>query len=371
MGDRIHALDGMRAVAACLVVVHHLGVATFGAALSSGGYIALGHIVSGLTASGVELFFVLSPVVLAGPYIRDKRVLDTGKYGARRVERLFPPYLAAWLLAGLQIYLLTAFPTWWTERASLPSFSLSDWISQIGIIYIGNHSYNFAWWSLTIEVAFYVMLPVIVPLVRYANRSKNGVFIALLGSIAVSCVVYALPSAGNVPILSRMAIYASCFWAGLFIAAKGPLEGALSFVAMAAGVAWVLAAGAFDELNPHVGWGLLWFGVVSAAMESRSWISRRLSNFRIVWLGERSYSLYLLHFTVIGLACHAVSLMTDSKGAVFILLTRTISIVASLAIAIVVFHFIERRFARNLVTADMILPWGRHADAAQTCLTAA
>jgi peptidoglycan/LPS O-acetylase OafA/YrhL len=128
----------------------------------------------------------------------------------------------------------------------------------------------------------------------------------------------------------------------------------------------VLLASVFDELNPHVGWGLLWFGVVSGAMETRSWISRRLSNFRIVWLGERSYSLYLVHFTVIGLACHAVSLMTDSKGTFFILLTRTISIVASLAVTIVVFHFIERRFARNLVTADVILPWRHHAEAAQT-----
>jgi peptidoglycan/LPS O-acetylase OafA/YrhL len=210
MGDRIHALDGMRAVAACLVVAHHLGIANFGAALSNGGHTALGHVVSGLTASGVELFFVLSPVVLAGPYVRGKRRLNTGKYGARRVERLLPPYLAAWLLAGLQIYLLTTFPTWWTERASLPSFSLSDWISQIGIIYIGNHSYNFAWWSLTIEVAFYVMLPAIIPLVRHANRRQTGVFIAFLGSIAVSSV-YALPSVGNVPILSPMAIYASCF----------------------------------------------------------------------------------------------------------------------------------------------------------------
>lgn len=359
MGDRIHALDGMRAIAACLVVAHHLGVATVGTILHNGGHTALGRVVSGLTASGVELFFVLSSVVLAGPYIRGKHQLDLGKYAARRVERLFPPYLAAWLLAGLQIYLLTAFPTWWTEGASLPSFSFTDWISQIGIIYVGNHLYSFAWWSLTTEVAFYIMLPEIVPLIRHANRWQSGVFIAFLGSIAISCVVYVLPSAGNVPILSQMAIYASCFCAGLFIAARGPLDGPTSIAAIAVGAVWVLAASAFDGLNPHVGWGLLYFGVVSRAMETRSWISRGLSNFGFVWLGERSYSLYLVHYTVIGLASHAVSLVTGSKGAVFILLTRTISIVATLAVTILVFHFVERRFARNLVTADVVLPWRR------------
>ena len=363
VGDRLHALDGARAVAACLVVAHHLGVGSAAVGLEQSGHEVLGRLLGGLTASGVELFFVLSSVVLAGPYVRGERRLDLGKYTMRRVERLVPPYFVAWLLAGLQVYLLTIFPTWWTVGSSLPSFSMTDWLAQVGIIYVGNASYSFAWWSLTIEVAFYVALPAIIPLVVRARRWHRGLLAAFLGSVLVACTVYGLGAADSVPILTKFAVYASCFCAGLVIAAGGPLSPSLRLTAVATGITWVLASAVFPLLNPHVGWGLLYFGIVSVAMDRGTSIARTLSQFKFVWLGERSYSLYLVHYSVIGLVCHAVSFLIGSKGVAYFLLTRPLSIVGTLAATVLLFHFIERRFARNLVTADAVLPWRRHADA--------
>lgn len=70
LSQRLHALDGLRAVAACLVVADHLGVGSVAVSLRSAGYSSLANLVGGATASGVELFFVLSAIVLAGPYVQ-------------------------------------------------------------------------------------------------------------------------------------------------------------------------------------------------------------------------------------------------------------------------------------------------------------
>jgi peptidoglycan/LPS O-acetylase OafA/YrhL len=98
---RVHALDGLRAVAASLVVVFHLGGNTLGPGLAA-------SFVSAATASGVELFFVLSAVVLGRGYIREGRPLVARTYFRRRAERLWPPYLVAWILAGATIAVTSA-----------------------------------------------------------------------------------------------------------------------------------------------------------------------------------------------------------------------------------------------------------------------
>jgi peptidoglycan/LPS O-acetylase OafA/YrhL len=76
---RIHALDGLRAIAASLVVTHHL--------IGSGSSLAA-TLIQSATESGVELFFVLSGVVLGPRYIREGRPLVVRDYFRRRVERL-------------------------------------------------------------------------------------------------------------------------------------------------------------------------------------------------------------------------------------------------------------------------------------------
>ena len=76
---RNHSLDGLRAVAASLVVTYHL--------FKSGSDFGPTFFQSA-TASGVELFFVLSGVVLGPRYIRDGRPIFTRDYFRRRAERL-------------------------------------------------------------------------------------------------------------------------------------------------------------------------------------------------------------------------------------------------------------------------------------------
>ncbi len=316
------------------------------------GHSIAGNLLGGLTASGVELFFVLSAVVLAAPYVRSHRSLNIGRYAARRCLRLFPPYWAAWLLAGAAVWMATRFPTWWTEGASLPEFSSPGWLAQVGILYLGSLNYNFAWWSLTVEMAFYVLLPALIPLFRSGGAERRWVAYG----VSVAAAVLVAPGVAGLPILGLLSAYASCFAAGLVLA-RGPISERTAMGLMLVGAAWVGISAITDSLNPHVGWGAVYFGLVARAMDPTSRLWRLLSGHAWVWLGERSYSLFLVHFTVIGLVCHAVSYAFDSKTVGYFLLSRALSIALSLLATVLLFHFIERRFAHGLVTAEEVFPW--------------
>lgn len=360
--NRLHSLDGLRALACLLVLTHHLGTAALAAALSLHGYLVAAKLLMALTASGVELFFVLSATVLVGPYVRGHKALKPGPYLWRRVQRLMPPYLAAWLLAGFAVFMASEYPTWWTASAALPPFSITTWLEQIGIVYLGAARYNFAWWSLTTEVAFYLTLPLFIPLFTRLHQRT-----ALLVAAFVGSVVLALFADRYLPfsllVLRELAIYASCFCAGLVLAGRVPGR-ALAHAMWLCGLVWIGLACTLTEWNIHVGWGLVYFGIVALAMHPETLVNRRLSSFNWVWLGERSYSLFLVHYSVIGLVCQAVSFWLPGKSTPYFVWTRLLSIVFSMLAAILVFHLIERRTARNLATGNALWPWSgqqRHA----------
>lgn len=234
--------------------------------------------------------------------------------------------------------------------ASLPTFELSDWLAQLSIVYAGKH-YNFAWWSLAVEVAFYVLLPFLIPLFR--NIDNFGRAIAFSLSILISTFVSPLLIDGS--LIQKVAVYASCFCAGLILS-SGPIHRTLATLCIAFGCIWTLFGIHFSAVLPHVGWGLIYFGAASLAMVPSSSLSRCLSGYGFVWIGERSYSLFLVHYSVIGLVCHGVSVLTSSKSATYLFLTRGLSIPLIGLATVLIFHLVERRFARGLITGADLLP---------------
>jgi peptidoglycan/LPS O-acetylase OafA/YrhL len=366
---RLHALDGVRALAASLVVLHHLGATNAASSLAESGYRLAAALLGGGTAGGVELFFVLSGVVLARPYLRSKRPMNVTSYFSRRVKRLYPPFLIAWLLTGLTVYLTSKFPTWWTQSAILPSFQWQVWLQQIGIIYWGSTPYNFAWWSLGTEVAFYLIFPLSILLFRYVAENRTLPIPIFVLSILASSFAFVHPIL-SVAAFDKLIVYSSCFCGGLLLAAVDFAPAARRSLALA-GIAWVICSVYFEVLNPHVGWGLLAFAVVSSASDHGTAAEKTLSRPLLVWLGERSYSLFLTHDTVIILTYLFISTFEKSRGVAYLLETRLLAIPLMVLAAMLLFHFVERRFAKNLVTADAFWPWSisrnstsAHADSA-------
>lgn len=355
--SRVHALDGLRAVAATLVVGHHLGANAVADALDHRGMGFAAFVARTIGASGVELFFVLSGVVLTRPYVRGLRQFRLPEYLRRRAERLFPPYILAWLLAGGVIYLTSTWGTWWTSTASLPHFVPVDWLLQAVILSFGPPHYSFVWWSLGVEVMFYLLVPLLIPLVmRLPQRAAASV------AVLAPCVALALWLPAEYPGLyatrgdvGQLIVYLPCFAAGLLLA-RTDWSRRVAFSVGIAGALLLALAYAIPLLQPHVGYGLLYVAIVSRACDRKGAISRLLGRWHFVWLGERSYSLFLMHAPVIVMTYYLASKLLISSGGTFILVTRLVAVPVALFVAMLSFHLIERRFARGLITGESFWP---------------
>ncbi|WP_345459338.1 acyltransferase [Actinoallomurus oryzae] len=168
--EHYDALDGVRAVAAFGVLVLHIGADTGGtlkhdakAWLLSGGAIA------------VTVFFTLSGLLLYRPWatrtLADGRV-DVGGYYRRRALRILPAY---WVLVlyVMIVYLSVHLGDAWTWLRLLTLTYTYDphpwWGNSLGP--------EGLWqiWSLTVEVAWYVLLPVTAAILGwYARLRERG-----------------------------------------------------------------------------------------------------------------------------------------------------------------------------------------------------
>jgi peptidoglycan/LPS O-acetylase OafA/YrhL len=106
----------------------------------------------------------------------------------------------------------------------------------------------------------------------------------------------------------------------------------------------------------HSGYGLFYAGVITLAFKLDGF-KKFLSTPIMIWLGERSYSLFLIHFSVFYLVDSTVARFTTDRTAMYGLLTRAIGVPLALFFAMLLFYFVERRQARGLMTDKAFWPW--------------
>ena len=173
MRARLPALDGLRAVAALLVVATHAAYLT--GATTSGGL--LGRL-AGRGDFGVAIFFALSGFLLHHGLAADARDgrTDLRAYAVRRAARVLPAY---WLtltavVVATQPPLRTVVAQALTIQTYVPDTDL-DAFSQS--------------WSIPTEIAFYVVLPLVVVLLERARRRHRDLPVVILAGTAVAAVV--------------------------------------------------------------------------------------------------------------------------------------------------------------------------------------
>jgi peptidoglycan/LPS O-acetylase OafA/YrhL len=77
----------------------------------------------------------------------------------------------------------------------------------------------------------------------------------------------------------------------------------------------------------------------------------------MIWLGERSYSLFLVHFSVFYFMDAIAARFTTSRSILYAVFSRGVGIPVALFVAMLLFYFVERWQARGLVTGNMFWPW--------------
>ncbi|WP_159813116.1 acyltransferase family protein [Actinomyces sp. zg328] len=187
---RLRELDGLRGLAAVVVLIHHClltvpALAEVGARPGAAPDGALERLLSLTPAhllwggyEAVLIFFILSGVALSYPISRRRatgRSFDWVDYAPRRLIRLWVPAGASTLLAIALIILVPR-----SNDASLGAWVQAHYVSDISIkqtvrelALLPAYAYrNSVLWSLHAEAAFSILLPLVILAVALAAKAR-------------------------------------------------------------------------------------------------------------------------------------------------------------------------------------------------------
>jgi peptidoglycan/LPS O-acetylase OafA/YrhL len=320
-GRRIVALDGLRGVAAIMVLLHHalLMLPQFAdyewysrlPSQPSWGEFLLLRTPLRLVWAGQEraiMFFVLSGFVLSLPWLNGKPQAY-GRFLLGRFCRIYPPYLAAMTLAALGSVLMGSHVL---PKASV-YFNELGWarnpdagtLPSILLVLTNHHSdyINEAVWSLTWEVRVAILFPLLMlPILRWRNFGATQVWVVLLLlGPAARHLLTAHPDLGVA--LGNGCRYTGCFVLGTAIAMNrakiaewfGSRHSVFGWLCLTLGlwICWAPWPHFHDEIV-GIGAALVIVAIIGTA-RLRTWLARE----SWLWLGKQSYSLYLIHVPVV------------------------------------------------------------------------
>ncbi|WP_125079779.1 acyltransferase family protein [Mycobacterium sp. P7213] len=340
--DRVASLTGVRAVAAILVVGTH-------AAYTTGKYT---HGYAGLLGSrmeiGVPIFFVLSGFLLFQPWVRATALgqpdPSVRRYAWHRVRRIMPAYVVTVLLAYVIYHYRTAGPN--------PGHSPIGLLRNLTLTQIYTDNYMFGYlhqgltqmWSLAVEVAFYVLLPLLAyaALVWLCRRQwRPGMLLAGLAAAAAITPAWLtlVHTTDFLPDGARLWLpgYLAWFVAGMMLTVLRAMGvRCYGFVAIPLALICYLIASTPIAGEPTTSPAKLsealvkagFYAVIAAllvaplALGNRGWYARLLASRPMVWLGEISYEIFLVHLVLMEVVMVEVlrtPVYTGSMLALFVL----------------------------------------------------
>jgi peptidoglycan/LPS O-acetylase OafA/YrhL len=297
-------IDALRGLAALAVVFYHVRIylwvglgeirahpALYSALDRKLAYLSVPMAFGG---AGVMLFFLLSGFCIHLPNARRSN-LELKTYFARRLLRIYPPYLAALLLSlGLEMamrHFHAIEPS--TSETILRSLFLvqnyADPVTQVRL--------NVSLWSLPVEIEMYLVYPLLWMLWRRSGAATAWIVVAMTSSLALALFYWKdWPQ-----ITHNFAMFWVIWFAGAWLAQKAatgnlpPWRRAYWLWPLAVGAvcAAVVIKKGHESPLLHWGWALCCLPIL---WQSLSWTPREGSLKKsLTWLGRISFSLYLIH----------------------------------------------------------------------------
>lgn len=301
----------------------------------------------------VLFFFVLSGFVIHLKYAKALKAdsnapFNLGSYFVRRIKRIYPPYLfvllITWLLdvggsrLGFSIYsqqtpnsLINANVS--TDHSIINLFgNLLFWRNDK----VGTWGTNGPLWSLKYEWWFYL----VYPLIFLASRKRAWLPIIIV--VFCFALSFYLP-AGGLSFAWSVLQYLLCWWLGGFLAdinsgrtTIGHLVPAVFSLVLPFMI--VIESKIHNVLVADIGWALGFFGLLNLLLylKSRGWRFIGLNKLR--WLGDCSYTLYIVHFPVLVFINGLILHFNDNKmpvSLIFVVLGTTFCIALAWAL-----HFV-------------------------------
>jgi peptidoglycan/LPS O-acetylase OafA/YrhL len=367
--SRLPSLTGIRFLAAFLVFICHVSLQKFFQSAATNN--ALIHVGLDFGWLGVEFFFILSGFVLtwsARPHDTPRR------FWRRRLTKIYPNHFASWAVA---IVLALVAGTAVTVPKMMPSlFLVHAWFPNNEVL----SSINLPSWSLSCELLFYLSFPWLLHWVRKIPEERlwlsvGAVFAAIIALAVIATLafpstphlspfnmgftqhwfVYQFPPARVLDfllgiIMARIVITGrwipmSLLAASMFLVAGCVVQHLLALTVYATTVpivlplALVIAAGAVGDVHGQA------------------------SPFRaktVIWLGEVSFALYMIHYLVLQFGHIALGGVHRTWAPTIVIGIALLLLGVSLAAAWLMYTFVEEPAMRH---------WSRpriHPDQAAT-----
>ncbi len=294
--QRREDIQGLRAVAILLVLIHHARLPGF-----PGGFL------------GVDMFFVISGFLMGG--LIDNR-LNAGTFTlrdfyARRVRRLFPAAYATLTVTAL------AAP-WLLDSVEYTNFvgQLAGSFGFVVNIVLWRQSDYFStaaelkpllhMWSLAVEEQFYVGFPLL--LLFCPKRLMLWALVAVVALSGIACI-YLLPRAPSATfyMLPTRAWELGVGGVVAMLVNRGALRTSRLLLARIASVAAIVAAAMLSDENGHPGMAAAVVCLATCVLMVPGSVWRGRGAGRMASLaGDRSYSLYLVHWPLFAFANNVV-----------------------------------------------------------------
>ena len=309
----IPAIDGLRAVAVIAVMLYHLGFSWI-----PGGFL------------GVDLFFVISGYVITRlllDSIAQSGGLDLRGFYIARARRLLPALIFMLVTTTIAIgiwapdtikrlltdtpFSLTGTMNWWLVARH------QDYFESIGRPPLLQHT-----WSLAVEAQFYLLWPLILYFILKKFGKKHiplaSLAIAAASGITLLFVSFSLDAASASKV-SHVYFGTDTHSIGLFLGAalavswipqnftKSVSRKAQDFIDGVGFIGFIGILAAFlliDESQPTLYKiafplaGICGAAIVMSVVHPASRFAPVLENKLFLWIGERSYSIYLWHWVI-------------------------------------------------------------------------
>jgi len=347
--SRISSLDGLRGLAAGIVLIHHASLIAE-PWIDPAGWTLLTQSPLKLLLAGSEavmVFFVLSGMVVALPALRAG--FSWARYYPARLVRLYVPVIAALGAAAMLVQLIprdaSTMPEGsWMQDAQATSVSAGDVLSQMTLLR-SDYPIDNVLWSLRWELFFSLLLPLYLWVALRVHR------FAMPAAVLAVVLMFLGRTTGN----SALA-YLPVFLLGTLIAVRFAdlqtwadrprvrrtlpwLAAAASILLIASWLARPLTAG---TVVADVLWALAGAGAALLVVLAIVWrgAHRMLETRAMQWLGKVSFSLYLVHAPILASLCYLL-------GARQWWLACLVGIPLSLVVA-ALFHVLVERQAQDL-----------------------
>ena len=327
--EKIETIQSLRGIASLAVTWFHLTERADYTPLNSSGMYG-GH--------GVEVFFVISGFII--PYALHRssyRLRDFRTFFLKRLIRLEPPYLIS-ILIVLALYLSTIIPPWLRgephEAFVVNGIGLALHLGYLNG-YFGYDWLNPVYWTLAVESQYYLLIGLLFPLLASNRLWLRVVTFVTLGSM--SLVSTSKPYIGNFIFLFLMGILSWQLRAGL--------------VNRWAYLAVLIVLILCSCLKPPIASTVA--GMIAVAVllvgDSVSFLKSRI----LLVLGDISYSLYLIHFSI---GIHFINLYKSkvAAGGALSPMREVLMILLALAVSLLssyIFYKLVEQPARKFASA--------------------